>query len=701
VNLVLDSGGIEYNIIRRSGKSTENILVVKHDGTKKLYTSKKDIDKSLEDLIGLNYENMLETFIVRQGELTSFIMLKPSERRNKLINLLNIDFKPIRDRIGRDLNDVRTKLSNYMGRKQLIEERFKNEGINVITTQVIDEKIKKLGEEIDKLRLNLEKSEKKYREIDLERSRLEGILNKIETIEKSIYEITDELSVIKNKIYTIVKDEIGGHDLSQLIKKFRVIDKEYESAFERLNILKEVIDLLRESLSTRVDLRELDSKIEGLIGIEDELVRTYQVKSEYESRVKTLKNNLNQLLEEEGRCPLCGSILPSDRREKLITDIRNEIARFSGKINELENKILELKEKDSLKSSLVRRRDTLKGKVKTLLEEINRKYKKLRIEKKLDIDSIEDEINYIDERIDNIERFLEGLMEEANRYLKEPLKDFKDLMNNVNNLEKYLEKLNVYSGRLDSLKNELRRLYETENVLDKDSIRRRLNILKREYHSLHDEISRLNKRYGVFKAEMEKLINLRREAQEYIEIMKEISRLEYEERILDKLYSEIFIESGFPLYYLELLVNKILTEYVNKYLRRLYPDLEVKYMAGKTGIELKVFMNGRLREINTLSGGEITLLGLATRLGLGELLTLLHSRRIRPGFLIVDEGFGPLDEENRLKVSEVFRRLVDESLYTQVIVISHERDMMDSNYFNSIIEVYKDRGYSRIELKNF
>ncbi|MCR8433652.1 MAG: hypothetical protein NDP24_05450, partial [Crenarchaeota archaeon] len=87
----------------------------------------------------------------------------------------------------------------------------------------------------------------------------------------------------------------------------------------------------------------------------------------------------------------------------------------------------------------------------------------------------------------------------------------------------------------------------------------------------------------------------------------------------------------------------------------------------------------------------------AIRLAIGELITQIFSITRRPKFLIIDEGFGMLDEENRELVANAIVRLQEEGIYEQIIVISHQQDLREHPAFRTIIEISKDsQNVSRI-----
>jgi len=702
VVLKIDYGGAEYRIIRRSGVATENILHIKYgDGSSKLYTSRKEVDKVVEELLGLNYENMLETFIVRQGQLTSFINLKPSERRGKLVEMLNINFREIRERVKEDLKNVQTRKVQFQSVKSRIKEDFERAGFKDISSKVVDEKIIEVNKEINEKKNLINKLKMEFTKLDREKEKLISLRNTLNNIKERISTIESKIESLRASIYSIVKDNIRIEDLPELIERLNTIYKQIEPNLKRLELLERIRGHLEETQEISREISSIETDLDRLKDI-DKLNGELRAKLvRYTHRLEVVRHNLQLIKEGEGRCPLCGSILTDEHRERLIRSFKDEEKKLNEEIKEISVELEKVRNEVKRKKELEDKIATFKGKISILTRELEKELKEIDEKKKLELEDISDEILWINERIDNIKGFLDSLKTQFNLYLKIELEDWRNIEEIIKRLEHIYSEYNQYVEQKEEELDRFKKQLESSDFINEEEIESRFREVDDAYKKLLDKINNLNQEVGKLEELEKNFLHLKKEAEEYITISKELEELEKEELILTKLSDEIFIESGFPLYYLQLLVNKYLSEAVNRYLRKIYPDMGVNYKAGKTGIELEIYVNGRKRELATLSGGEATILGLATRLALGELLLMIHSKKTRPGFLIIDEGFGPLDEDNRLKISEIFRELVDSSLYPQLIVISHEREMMDSNYFNSIIEVYKERGYSKVELRRF
>lgn len=92
-------------------------------------------------------------------------------------------------------------------------------------------------------------------------------------------------------------------------------------------------------------------------------------------------------------------------------------------------------------------------------------------------------------------------------------------------------------------------------------------------------------------------------------------------------------------------------------------------MQGPGGLDINVYDNytGQERPANTLSGGQMFLSSLALALGLADVVQS-RSGGIRMDTLLIDEGFGSLDEETLQTALKVLSELREGRM---VGVISH------------------------------
>ncbi|MGA2310548.1 MAG: SbcC/MukB-like Walker B domain-containing protein [Candidatus Bathyarchaeia archaeon] len=160
---------------------------------------------------------------------------------------------------------------------------------------------------------------------------------------------------------------------------------------------------------------------------------------------------------------------------------------------------------------------------------------------------------------------------------------------------------------------------------------------------------------------------------------KERIRTAYE--LLEK---EIFHKDGIPTALLIEIVPEIEQE-ASKILRDLSNgrmDINFKFgrktKTGKVTEELIVEAvdQGRSHPVSRYSGGERMRINLALRLGVSEAITRRSGYRGRIETLVIDEGFGALDEEGRRATIEILQAL--RQRFKKILVISHIDDVREA-----------------------
>ncbi|RLG60811.1 hypothetical protein DRN84_04220, partial [Candidatus Geothermarchaeota archaeon] len=696
VILEYSDDGRVYKVIRRAGGVTENI--VREEGRPSPYIGRDEVNKVVRESLGLDYRNMMETFIARQGSLTSFIDDKPSERRNRLIELLNLNFERVREDIQRDLNMLKTRLSEYKASVSNIEKTFKLYGFEKVSKEDIasrvDElksRLRDLEEESKAIEGEIKELEDRLMELSSSKAILSNYINRIDGLR-------EESKRLNSELYRWIREEFSIDLVRDILDTIELSIRNLKFNEERLKKLNEVYDIIAKAIESRDRLKEYQSKLDGYKDLDDSIRRVSSRLEYIKGRREELREIINLLKAGVGECPVCGKPLSEHERDRLLKSYLDELNGLESEESKLTSDLSRLNKLIDERDSISRGVNMLEARLNEYINIARERLKDLDFRKELSLDNLDEVYKAIKESLERLKEFIDGLKENLTRYLKEIPPEYESLDNVILNLKSSIERINEIQREIIHLGNEVEGILAKLNISSLDGITGVESDLRSRVGELKNRLSSLNREKGSVESrisELERLVDL---ADEYKRSKEGIGELEGRIRLLSKL-DEIFMDRGFPLYYLEILVNRVLTDYVNKYLSSIYPEMDVSFKASSTGIDIEVSINGRRRELSTLSGGEKTILGLAVRLGLGEIITRIHARGTRPDFLIIDEGFGPLDEYNRIRVSEVFRKIVESGLYSQVIVISHEREMMDSNYFNSIIEVFREGGVSKLNIR--
>ena len=102
--------------------------------------------------------------------------------------------------------------------------------------------------------------------------------------------------------------------------------------------------------------------------------------------------------------------------------------------------------------------------------------------------------------------------------------------------------------------------------------------------------------------------------------------------------------------------------------------------------QLQIRDAGRLYGLDRFSGSEVDLANLALRVAISEHVRFQSGGSV--GLLVLDEVFGPLDEDRKARMLLALERL--RGRFRQVLVVTHDRDIKEQ--LPNAIEVYKQSG---------
>ncbi|MDR1772830.1 MAG: SMC family ATPase [Hungatella sp.] len=105
-------------------------------------------------------------------------------------------------------------------------------------------------------------------------------------------------------------------------------------------------------------------------------------------------------------------------------------------------------------------------------------------------------------------------------------------------------------------------------------------------------------------------------------------------------------------------------------------DLETLGKQGEVGLDLDVYTmaTDKVRDVKTLSGGESFMAALAMALGMADIIQSTAGN-VSMDALFIDEGFGSLDEESRLKSVRILQELAGERRL--IGIISHVTELKE------------------------
>jgi len=131
---------------------------------------------------------------------------------------------------------------------------------------------------------------------------------------------------------------------------------------------------------------------------------------------------------------------------------------------------------------------------------------------------------------------------------------------------------------------------------------------------------------------------------------------------------------GFPAYLLQIYIP-VITETTNNLLQIIFPDMRVsirteKPESNQPDFKPLIHKEDNIQEMSDLSGSERALVNLCFRLGTMVVYKQLCNTMI--DFFMVDEGFEKVDDENSLRVMELFENFMEMGYLKQVFLVTHK-----------------------------
>lgn len=712
VSLSFEIGGEQYRVVRffyRRETSKAQLRKISGGEDVVIASQPNEVDAKVFDLIRMDYKAFLNTVVIRQGEVASIISknLDPAERRQIFLDAFNIEFQKHQEQAKAERLKLQNDLAKMDGQIEQLQEQAKTRPNTEATKRTVESEIIDLSQRIVDAETSLKQLLSRRKQLESDATLIiktmaekKGRLEELELHKQDLHDSESESSTLREKIAEA--DVLRFERVEEMIAKTVRLAEKAARMRELEREEEEVTVVLKDAEALEVKASMLASVPEDLKSLEEKFKQiNIQIRDadlaliEKTTLLSTLENREGLLHNSDETCPVCGSKITPDRKDEMQRHLEEERA-------ELEK--IQQQEKTHL-SSLQEEANRFEAEVDKLREQSRelsniegqlRRLKECRLRKR----SIESKITRaktgFDEAKKEVEAFSRLPYSESLPYLhqlSEAAKEYARMKNRREFLEEFAGKLSAevealereVSGIDGSLKDLEKIEAERQSIEDEEeSSRLRIDELKRDVNSSEAMLQTYGKQLEEL-SKVEKLI---------VEKMKEREECELDMQAYEVLETKIFHSRGVPSILLKDYVERI-EFYARRYLNRFLPDKDIRIEVTEKQISIKVLDSGVERGLETYSGGESVIIGFAIRLAIGRTLTEALTWE-RPHFLMIDEGFGPLDESLRMSVIEALRSLEDE--YEQIYVISHMIDIKTHPLFQTLVEVDKGDGVSRLKV---
>jgi len=683
IGLEFEHEGKRYIIVRQySDGSTQSIFTDTFERRK--ISKSREIQNTIEKLFGMDARTFLNTVVIAQGEVETLSERTPKERRELFLKFLGIDFKKAYEKVSDEIKNVDNRIGQVLVEKTVLEKDVK-------IKPEIEKRIPEIEEEVGKINLTLTEKEKGKNSLLNEKEGLQKTLKSIEEMLATYQVLEREKERLDSEIKEFEK-KIGGLKKEDIEARIGLLDQKLETISTTLELLdkRNQIDAqyknLEEIVKTLESYRkpeELKQEEEMLRKKVDELANKIEDIKRNRMEIET-KNSASKLyiknLREETVCPLCKTELSEDRRIELITEIENEIKEYPNTVKNLDTSI----------EKLSREKFQLEQKLSEIIREYGRSYdaykkienlakglpKEVVSDPKAGLKNLEIELGNISsqltdnaaiiglelkslgvQRLIQVQNQLNKEKEELNKALSSYEK-YEENISKLNMVEEQMAKLLPLEDKKKRLENKILQIDHLIKQVEKE-----INILYQNKGNKEKELEQLKVRLRELE---DKEQQLKKKCEEERELLKR-------KEILTIVKEQVFKDNAFPTVFLEEFLKHVqmnLSDFISRFKGGRY-EIDIS-LTREGDVEVRARDRSKIdstfRSIKDFSQGERTILGFAIRLATMKAISSYKGKSM-PNILIVDEGFGPLDQENMKALIDGIKDL--KNVFEQIFIITH------------------------------
>lgn len=702
VSVLFRHAGQIIEVVRElRGKNNRTIMNIFVDGKEQTVTTPSFAEKWIRDRLKIDPEAFTTAFVVRQKELDSLVDARPAERRATIERLSGIEKMSLALKTARsEENEAKNRIKGMNGSEEevslaasLVEEKKAAESD-------LAEKVKESQSRLQELQSLEDQAVKEYDEAVKNLSRYERAESEIELKRTRVAHITSLLERTREELATHSPDEHEGMDLAELVEKGKTqaakkeeLQGNLEEAQAALVRYESTVSSLQNSLSTAQEEVSNHEKRVASLAVEDDrekelLAQKESVEAEMSTLVDSnldvereiasltrqrslLQRSINMLREHEheAECPTCHSRLENpfaliDDLAEQEDSVRESIIMYEASLDEQKDALRKqqnrVKEIDSALSAIAEEKRTLTT-AQEALESARTRLDRLQA----DLDKIAAE-KPSEEAVSNLRNALDALNTD--------LEDTRNLYQSVRMAERNKARRMQLENEISAHETELAKL--TAELADYEEFLGSLpSVTQEEVETLKQM---MNAAVQNKKSEQQLLID----AEYELGISRE--RLQTAERDYQNAVSDYEKKkAALVLVSQKAAVSDVLDEFRKNRIASIAPELSetatslisamtngyyTEVLLDENFTPSVVDVDGNERPVSWLSGGEESVVALALRIAIGDLMTGGEG-----GLLWLDEVLTAQDASRRSSLLNTLRNLTGR----QIVMINHTPDAND------------------------
>jgi exonuclease SbcC len=614
--------------LKRSGQSSLDLLIAGSDGLALISgNSIRETETRIADLLRMDYDTFINSALLLQGRADEFSMKRPGERKEVLANIL-----------GLSVYDGLEKLAKSHGKERDIRQQ---EFTNRLAR--IDQQLEQKGT----LESELRDAEAALAATGIELERQESVLTGLRQSREAFRFKEEEHKAL-------------GKQIEQAQQQLRYFEGQFTGHSSRIEGYEKTLATYEEdSARIRKRLDEIAGREAGLAArreqIEELSNRTHFLRSantKLKEEMDDLKAKIDLLAQGQADCPLCGTELGEDGRERIVA---NYEAQGTEKGDACRANLAEIQEKEAALKSVRQEVSDLESSITAERTQCERRLEALERDRSQAEQALPQESEALDQARRAAQDSRTALQESEDRQkvILVELEALPDLEKELDSAEKAFRELRerdrAYRDRLADLQASLRRCAELET--ERQDITTAMRTAADE-RSIYEELATAFGKRGV---------------------------------------QALIIESALPA--IEEEANRLLGRMTDNRMHvRIESQRDTKKGETVETLEIRIADELGTRNYEMFSGGEAFRVNFALRIALSKLLAGRSGAPLPT--LIIDEGFGTQDSSGRERLVEAINSIQDD--FDKILVITHIEELKDA--FPVRIEITKTEDGSTFSL---
>jgi exonuclease SbcC len=645
-----------------------------------------------------------------------------------------------KDRVAAQIEEMRGTLGSLQEKEATFRERLAGLYHNRQEKEAIRKKVEdyenvihreqKEIESLKKDKTNLEKRLDGYAKV-LERE-LEIVedYHRLRQLEQQAgvlahkFQLTAELVQRRERLEGDMR--VREQDMNHRIKMIQREMSQQRAKMDQEERLRQQWELIEKDLEKFNALEEESGKLEeDLTDLTQDMANLTAKENTLNKQLNEVRERYNTLQNAEFQCPTCGKPLEGHHKNELMEEMTQQAKSIKQWMEENRAAIAELQKQRKHKESRIRNirtkmrgRGKLEGQaalVTRQLEEVLEAGQKMKdlTQQLLPLTEQLESKSYLQDLTQQLEELQQdmvriGYKPQVHRTVQEQIKKLHKTPREWESVQKARAQMASDSESLERvirfIGDRKKHLKEVEGLIqdlkkaaeDLPNILLEITRLEEIMQGLQGDIRSMEARRGALEERWSKIRSAEEDKQQKKHEQKELCRQLEVFKALALIYGKRGIQAA-------IIENAIpeLQDEANRILAKITDGrLVVEFLTQrdtKTGnimetLDIKISDGMDTRKYETYSGGEEFRINFAIRIALAKILANRAGANLR--MLILDEGFGALDEQGRERLVEVINAIRDE--FDKILVITHIPELKDS--FPVQIEVFKTSAGSAFKM---